>query len=178
MFKKQGFLIERKILDVNKWYEEVKSKESECSTDDPQCPGNKSMYNGLNELQDIIKPIIENITNLELYKTYNYFRIYTKNAYLNSHTDRDACEISVTLNLGGDDWSIGIFDYDDNPHTILLTPGDALIYHGCDLVHWRPGKFNGNELVQVFIHFVDKNGNRSWAKDDIIRESLNTKTLL
>jgi hypothetical protein len=37
---------------------------------------------------------------------------------------------------------------------------------GCDVWHWRE-KFKGNEHIQIFMHFVNKFGRYSWAKDDI-----------
>ena len=162
-FNTNGFRIIRNIIDVSDWYKKAKTQES-IGQYDNQSPNSPSVYNGLNELQEIIKPIIEEKTELDLYKTYNYFRIYKNGAILSPHIDRDACEISVSLNLGGDDWDIGIFDYNNIPHTTLLKTGDALIYRGCDLLHWRPSKFKGDELIQAFIHFVDKNGSRTSEK--------------
>jgi uncharacterized protein YceK len=41
--------------------------------------------------------------------TYTYARVYTPGAILSRHTDRDACEISITLNLNQDTkWPIWI----------------------------------------------------------------------
>lgn len=137
-------------------------------TNDDQVPGSIAFYklDVLNSLHDRVKKIIEKETKIKLFKTYHYSRIYKNGAMLKPHFDRDACEISATINLGGDDWEIGIFDYNNVPHTYLLNPGDMLIYHGCDLTHWRPGKFSGNTLVQAFMHYVDQTGKRSYCKDD------------
>ena len=40
---------------------------------------------------------------------------------------------------------------------MLLSPGDALIYRGVECFHWR-GAYAGNQLVQVFLHYVDRSG--------------------
>ena len=44
---------------------------------------------------------------------------------------------------------------DDN--SIIQKPGDAIIYLGCELTHWRE-IFNGDFAAQTFLHYVDKNG--------------------
>tara|TARA_B100000902_G_C26809279_1_gene668400 strand:- start:336 stop:626 length:291 start_codon:yes stop_codon:yes gene_type:complete len=70
---------------------------------------------------------------------------------LKRHKDRPSCQISTTLNLGGDPWSI----YLEPNIEINLKQGDMLIYRGCDLEHWR-NKFKGNECIQVFLHYSEE----------------------
>lgn len=145
---------------------EAKNRENYTAVNEEFTGNSKAQYGTFDELHDIVKPLVEEKTSLELLKTYNFFRIYMNGSYLPRHTDREACEISVTVNLGGDDWNIGIKDYKGNDHEELLKPGDALIYRGHDLQHWRPGTFEGEELVQAFFHFVDKNGCRTHCEND------------
>ena len=40
---------------------------------------------------------------------------------------------------------------------IHLQPGEALVYRGCEVNHWRRA-FAGIHQVQVFLHYVDQNG--------------------
>ena len=48
---------------------------------------------------------------------------------------------------------------------IDMEPGDAVIYLGCEIEHWRE-EFNGDWHAQTFLHYVDKNGsNKEWVKD-------------
>ena len=50
---------------------------------------------------------MEKLTGLKLYPAYTYARIYKKgDDVLKRHKDRFSCEISTTMNLGGDDWPI------------------------------------------------------------------------
>ena len=49
---------------------------------------------------------MEEVTGLKLYPAYTYARIYKKGDELKRHKDRFSCEISTTMNLGGDDWPI------------------------------------------------------------------------
>jgi hypothetical protein len=88
--------------------------------------------------------------------------MYTVNADLKKHKDRPACEVSVTVMIGSDGtkWPI----YMDGTE-LNLEPGDAAIYLGCEIEHWRE-KFKGDWQAQTFLHYVDKNGlNKEWVKD-------------
>lgn len=97
---------------------------------------------------------IEKETGLELNRTYTFWRCYTNGADLKKHTDRDSCEISATLFIASDkkEWPI----YMDGTR-IDLEPGDAAIYKGCEVEHWRE-PFDGDYHIQVFLHFVNKHG--------------------
>ena len=49
---------------------------------------------------------VEKETGHKLYPAYTYARIYKKGDVLKRHKDRFSCEISTTMNLGGDSWDI------------------------------------------------------------------------
>ena len=118
-------------------------------------------------------PIIKKETNLDLIPTYSYARVYEKGSVLKRHKDRPSCEISTTLNLGGDPWPIfidptGSNNVIDEYKNIMkpdapagikvdLEPGDMLVYSGCELEHWRE-EFTGNICAQVFLHYNNING--------------------
>ena len=53
-------------------------------------------------------PVMEKKTGLQLVHTYAYCRLYKTGNILRRHKDRPSCEISTTLNLGGDPWPIFI----------------------------------------------------------------------
>ncbi len=117
-----------------------------------------------------LQGLVEKETNLKLYPNYAYGRIYMKNDVLKRHIDRFSCEISTTLNLGGDLWPIFI-----NPKPVKeitnskgikvdLLPGDMLVYKGNILEHWRDS-FNGEECGQVFLHYT--NVKTKGAKENI-----------
>ena len=97
---------------------------------------------------------MENETGLELWPTYGFARMYTHLAELIKHKDRPSCEISVTVMIGssGEAWPI----YMDGTE-LNLEPGDAAIYLGCEVEHWR-NEFLGDWHSQFFLHYVDKNG--------------------
>ena len=104
-----------------------------------------------------LKPLMEDETGLKLNETYSYARIYKKGDILARHKDRYSCEISTTLNLGGDTWPIFLEPSGEEGKDgvkIVLEPGDMLIYKGMDLEHWREA-FEGENCGQVFLHYND-----------------------
>jgi hypothetical protein len=48
---------------------------------------------------------------------------------------------------------------------INLQPGDAVIYLGCELEHYRE-EFKGDWCAQVFIHYVDAEGDNASLEQD------------
>ncbi|MDB4547943.1 hypothetical protein N9Z93_01580 [Akkermansiaceae bacterium] len=118
-------------------------------------------------------PVMQKETGLELVPTYSYARAYKKGDILKRHKDRPSCEISTTIHLGGDQWSIfidptgsnNVIDEYKNIHKpdapkgvkVDLDIGDMLVYSGCELEHWRE-EFKGNVCVQVFLHYNHVNG--------------------
>jgi hypothetical protein len=114
-----------------------------------------------------VQPRMEKETGLDLIPTYAYARIYKNGDILKRHKDRFSCEISTTMNLGGDKWPIYIesdpkkggnnkdgkyiSEYTDGVK-VELNPGDMLVYKGNICEHWRD-KFNGKDCAQVFLHY-------------------------
>jgi hypothetical protein len=148
---------------------------------DEQIPNTYSQYSNIafETLMLKIQPAMEKATELKLCPNYTYARIYKKGDILRRHKDRFSCEISTTLNLGGDAWPIYIEKdpkkgkvvegkgyITDNTKGIKvdLKPGDMLVYRGNLLEHWRE-KFDGQDCVQVFLHY--NNLATKGAKDNI-----------
>jgi len=149
--------------------------------DNEQIPNTYSQYANMAMETLLLKcqPTMEKATGLKLYPAYTYARIYKKGDVLKRHKDRFSCEISTTMNLGGDDWPIylepnpkkggvkeGVGYVSDNTKGIKvdLKPGDMLVYSGCELEHWRE-KFKGKECIQVFMHY--NNRKTPGAKDNM-----------
>jgi hypothetical protein len=120
-------------------------------------------------------PLMEKNTKLKLNTNYSYARIYKKGDILKRHKDRFSCEISTTLNLGGDEWPI-FLSYNENVGVpdgkkitfssnskgmeINLKQGDMLIYKGNEIEHWRE-EFKGENCGQVFLHYNNLKTKRS-----------------
>ena len=103
---------------------------------------------------------IEQHIGLLLEPTYSFSRVYQEGEELLPHTDRPSCEISVTINVActGDVWPIWMQYKDKDPVKCMLTPGDAVIYKGCEVTHWRRKLPKGQINVQFMLHYVAKNG--------------------
>jgi len=135
---------------------------------DEQVPNTYSHYADIvmETLLLAVQPVMEKQTGLKLIPTYSYARIYKKGDILHRHKDRFSCEISTTLNLGGDEWPIFIekdpkkgglkdnkYVSDNTKGTkVLLKPGDMLVYKGNLCEHWRDA-FEGTNCAQVFLHY-------------------------
>ena len=145
---------------------------------DDQVPTAHSVYNpnfGLNVLcnncLEVGKYVEENV-----FPTYCYARQYEYGSILKRHTDRMACEISLTVHLDGDkEWPMWVETPDGEKVSVELESGDALLYLGCVIPHWRDA-YNGNRYSQLFLHYVRSNGVCSGAffdkKQDTVDRSL------
>ena len=111
-----------------------------------------------------LKSKIEQILNIELNPTYSYLRIYKNNSALPKHRDRNSCEISLSICISTDEIVFPLWLHsNEEDKEIVLDKGDAIIYKGDELVHWRD-PFYGKEHVQLFLHYVDKNGKNAHLK--------------
>jgi hypothetical protein len=124
---------------------------------DAQVPETYSHYSDIAMETLLIKllPIMEQTTELKLNPNYSYARIYKKGDILHRHKDRFSCEISTTLNLGGDSWPIYLEPSGKEGLKgikVDLKPGDMLVYKGNELEHWRD-EFKGENCAQVFLHY-------------------------
>jgi len=98
--------------------------------------------------------------------TYSYARIYKNGSVLTRHTDRDACEISLTLHLHGDQsWPIWIETPSGEEVKVDLKPGEAMLYLGKKAPHWRD-EYGGEYYTQVFLHYVRSRGDCGYAYFD------------
>jgi hypothetical protein len=111
---------------------------------------------------------VEAATGLELDPTYSFTRVYQKGDELKPHVDRPACEISVTSHIAtvGKPWPIYMKAPGKEPSVHYLEPGDACIYRGCEVTHWRDKAVDTDFNVQVMLHYVDKNGPNAGHKFD------------
>ena len=132
-----------------------------------------------------IRLILEQVIGRKLYNTYYYDRFYFPGQELKKHTDRPACEISVTIHVSTnikESWPIWIKTpdtFEDKTTKIAsgenrfvhLEAGDGMVYKGCERPHWRdpmPGllesTLNKDESLyyhQIFFHYVLQDGIRA-----------------
>ena len=137
-------------------------------TPDRLVPGSPAIYDFLPFVRLLVEkiPQIEEVAEDKILPTYTYARMYGHGETLPLHEDRDACELSLTLNLDADEpWPIWLKSRDGETVMIRQQPGDAMVYLGCQTPHWRE-PFEGNFCTQVFLHYVFSFGSRSYTYFD------------
>jgi hypothetical protein len=128
--------------------------------DDTQAPKSYSEYNYISFLELLCEKTQEVSSILEetVLPTYAYARVYKNGSVLDRHVDRDACEISITVHLGGDkSYPIFIKTPNGEERSVELNPGDAMMYLGIVAEHWRES-YTGENYCQVFLHYVRSRG--------------------
>ena len=122
-----------------------------------------------------LTPRIALATGCDLLPTYAYFRLYQKGDICRVHSDRSACEHSLSLTIAyGDDiaWPLSVADAPvavpqpvvssdfgtDSYGSVAMQPGDGVLYQG---VHRRHGRLDPNPnawSAHLFLHWVDAHG--------------------
>lgn len=136
--------------------------------------------------------IVEEAFGKSLYSNYGYGRQYMKGEHLPLHVDRNGCEITMTITINksepDDNWPIyyqtacsprhEVYDLMRLPenlkynHEVMLEPGDALVYYGMTVPHWR-GPLHYDWHRQIFLHYVEQDGKyKEWKYQK--REALET----
>ena len=173
-FKDNGYLIIPKILSGELLdfigiyaYNRAKLQFTNLREPDPQTPNTPAFYADMvmENLSDFLLSKIESAAGMKLLPTYTYFRVYKAGDILENHRDRPSCEISISLSLRkkGNIWPIYI-----NNTAVMLEEGDAVLYRGCEVEHWREPYTEGTKQAQVFLHYVDANGRfTEWENDKL-----------
>jgi hypothetical protein len=122
-----------------------------------------------------LTPRIVLATGCDLLPTYAYFRLYQSGDVCRVHSDRHACEHSVSLTIAYSDdrpWALGVGreridqpedrvtdDFEGAPHGLVaMRPGDGVLYQG---THHRHGRVDPNPnawSAHLFLHWIDRNG--------------------
>lgn len=122
-----------------------------------------------------LTPMIAATVERTLLPTYAYLRVYQQGDVCRVHTDRQACEHSLSLTIAyGENrpWALSVGtgridepkpivvdDFEGQPFTsIPMAPGDGVLYQG---VHHRHGRLEPNPnswSAHLFMHWIDANG--------------------
>jgi hypothetical protein len=164
-YKKIENFLSKDELELANYYMLLKHKKNQQSFDLMQSNNYDSYFyeDPFAESLLMLKlPLMEKQTGLKLFPTYSFTRFYSYNAELEKHTDRPSCEISVTVMFGSDGTKWPIY-MENTP--IEMKPGEACIYMGCDIEHYRK-PFIGDWHSQAFLHYVNQNGPNAEYKYD------------
>jgi hypothetical protein len=112
------------------------------------------------------QPAIEEAVGAPLWPSYSYARLHQRGAVLAPHRDREASEIAVTIAIGGDRaWPICFRTERGGDLSFALAPGDAVVYDGRKLSHWRD-PFEGEIQIQAMLFYVRRDGAHASARYD------------
>ena len=160
-FDENGYLVIRELVDPKLLYRSVPGSgirgqinywgknlsEFNFCHEEMQVNGSLSTYSHPQyiKIHSEIRLILEKLIGKKLYNTYYYDRFYFSGQELTKHTDRDSCEISVSVHISSnidEPWPIWIKTPDKGEipgedRSISLNPGDGLLYKGCERPHWR-----------------------------------------
>lgn len=120
-------------------------------------------------------PAIRALVGHDLRPTYCYFRMYREGDLCFVHSDRYACEHSLSLLLAASDdkaWSLEVgsrhietprqradADFGDEPYrSVPMWPGDAVLYQGVHRAHGRITPNPNRWSAHLFLHWVDPVG--------------------
>ena len=209
-YKKNGYLIVRNYLSPE-WADclrffFLKAKENKKTKPDTMSPGSHGYWgaNPYELLLDFKTDFLKKLLKWDsIVPTYSYGRIYKYGATLLHHIDRPSCQLSVTVNLGGNyttpwplwitknghlttqamydkgmtegevNFACGFINPDGSMNRVApiqpdneewievnLEKGDAMIYMGMLLPHWRNPWVCGKKeyQAQLFMHYVDEKG--------------------
>jgi len=130
---------------------------------DDQCPLSLSLGGdpALDALLEWIRPEVSRLVGFDLAPTYSYTRRYAKGEVLTRHTDRAACEISVTVSIqipkGAGPSVVHLKPPNCGETSVEMYEGDACVYAGTEVEHWRD-RFRQGGYIQLFLHFIGKAG--------------------
>jgi alkylated DNA repair dioxygenase AlkB len=174
-FNTLGYVVERNFLDeitvktISRYFEN-KINRGEWKLD-PNDPVSGYSYYADPMIEILLKDsteVVEKIVGEELYPTYSFSRVYRPGETLTPHIDRPSCEVSLTINVAnvGANSPIYMKYPGKEANKYLLNPGDAVIYQGCIVQHWRDTLKEDQLTVQFMLHYVKKNGRFSNFKFD------------
>jgi len=169
----KDFLDEQAIKIISQYLENriKRGNWESLETSDPLRSPSKYAYYADPLIEVLLQSSIDRVKEVvgeEIVPTYSYVRVYQEGEALAPHTDRESCEISVTVNVAtkGPDSPIYMQYEHNDPVKYLLNPGDAVVYKGCEAMHWRRTLQQGQLEVQFMLHYVRVNGPYSgFAKD-------------
>lgn len=121
-----------------------------------------------------LTPIVSEMIGIDLLPSYCFFRIYQAGDICRVHSDRDACQHSLSLTLAyADDkpWEFNVGkspietaqpfaeSFDPEPYaTVVMKPGDAVLYQGPRYRHGRIQPNPNRWSAHMFLHWVAKDG--------------------
>jgi hypothetical protein len=106
-------------------------------------------------------PIVRDLIPEPIKPSYSYLGFYLSGAVLGRHVDREQCEYTISFALSAepstaveDAWPLYAELESGEEFKALLAPGDALVFKGRELPHYRHPLADGRSSQSIFLHYV------------------------
>jgi hypothetical protein len=162
----RGFAVLRDLFDpvfhtaLRAYYRRLE-REGYLLVGDPRRHGAPLLYDEplLEFLGHQLAPVVSRLTGDRVRSAFTYLRVYDPRAVLGRHRDRPSCRWTIDLVVGGDPapsrrtaWPLWI-DGRRGAQAIRLALGDAVLYRGDRLSHWRHAQRGGHTTVLASLHY-------------------------
>jgi hypothetical protein len=108
-----------------------------------------------------LPPFVSALVGCQVRPSYCYLAEYMPGAVLKRHVDRPQCEFTISLLVdfsprpeGRCSWPLWLSPTGKERIGIRLAIGDAVIYKGREISHWRHALAAGKRSISIFFHFV------------------------
>lgn len=112
-------------------------------------------------LQSQIRPFVSRFVEREVAPTFTYSMWYVEGARLALHNDTPFCEYTLNFIVDQDPedprrWPLSIVGRDGRVVDLPLAVGDAVLFCGHELEHYRGRLSGAKSAIGVMCHFVDR----------------------
>jgi hypothetical protein len=129
-----------------------------------KCSPRKGRHNdpACNLIHNELAPLVSRLTGAAVKPSYCLLAVYPLGAFLGRHRDRAQCAWNVSMPLDyrpepapGTEWPLYV-EVGQQARPLHLGIGDAVVYSGTELYHWRPMQPDGLRSTVCFFHFVPR----------------------
>jgi hypothetical protein len=140
------------------------AREAALAYGDPQCPTRWTAHNeeAALPLHSALVPVVSAIVGRRVRPSYLYLGVYAEGSELPRHTDREQCELTLSLLIdylpdvhGPSPWPLQLY-VGEEPLSIYQHLGQSLLFAGREIPHSRPPLPAGHMSSSIFFHFVSE----------------------
>ncbi|OEJ23075.1 hypothetical protein AR457_38485 [Streptomyces agglomeratus] len=105
------------------------------------------------------RALVSRLAGQPVRPSYSYVSAYRGGAVLDRHVDREQCEYTVSLLLGESGpgieggWPL-LLDTAEGSVSLVQRPGEAVLFRGTRVPHWRPPLPDGSTHTSLLFHYV------------------------
>lgn len=106
-----------------------------------------------------LRDVVSRVVGESVKPTYAYVSAYREGATLKPHVDREQCVFTLSLwldegtNADAEPWPLW-FQLDRGRVSVTQTCGDAVLFRGSDIPHWRDAPPRGRASTTLLFHYV------------------------